>query len=168
MRDTMEEKTKNLLKVGGGALLYYLAAREAHKPFKGPLEGFFGSKAEAIVRGPAKLLWGLIANEGLRGLGVADNEAFGWTVLGALGVEWYVISYKTKFVSAASISSPVATGWDEYYAAGDKGVTVLPPPPPRTPVTYTPAYMPQPSPVTYAPTYMPGTAPANYDFGPGF
>ncbi len=123
----MEEKTKNLLKVGGGALLYYLAAREAHKPFKGSLEGFFSSKSEAIVRGPAKLLWGLIANEGLRGLGVADSGAFGWTVLGALGIEWYVVSYKTKFVSVPKTERPssavpvvpsIATGWEPWEHQG--------------------------------------------------
>ncbi len=45
-------------------------------------------------------------------------------------------------------------------------------PPPKTPVTYTSAPMPQP--VTYAPAYMPNTAPpvtyvpSSADFGPGF
>ena len=106
----MEDKTKAQLKVGAAALLYYWAARDAHKPFKGPLEGFLGAKTEAVLKGPVKLLWGLVANNALQELGLSPESAFNWTLAGALGLEWYIVNYKTKF--ALLQQPPPAVGWD--------------------------------------------------------
>lgn len=110
----MEDKTKAKLKVSAAALLYYWAARDAHKPFKGPLGGLLGSKTEAVLRGPVKLLWGLVANNGLQELGLSPESAFNWTLAGALGLEWYIVNYKTKFVTLQHSTQPTpapAVGW---------------------------------------------------------
>ncbi|HYX20205.1 MAG TPA: hypothetical protein VFA98_05115 [Thermoanaerobaculia bacterium] len=51
------------------------------------------------MNGPSKLLWGFFANEGLRGLGQSDGAALSWTLLGAIGIEWFVYTHRTKIVT---------------------------------------------------------------------
>jgi hypothetical protein len=117
----MDPKTKNLLKVGGGALLYYWAARKSHERLRGSdvvetpdglvLRPF--SKFNLGLNGVGKFLWGYMANEGLRGLGMHDDVALSWTVVGAATLEWYVLTNETRLMKlpARTPSLSPAVGW---------------------------------------------------------
>lgn len=118
----MDVKTKNLLKVGGGALLYYWAARKSRERLRGSdvvetpsgLELRPLSKFNVGFSSVGRFVWGYLANEGLRGLGMSDDGALGWTVVGAATLEWYVLTNKTKFakvpVHHEALPAP-AVGW---------------------------------------------------------
>lgn len=125
----MNDKTKNLLKVGGSALLYYLAVRKSHERLKGSdvVETPDGlalrpwSKFNLGFSGVGRFLWGYFANEGLRGLGMNDDVALGWTIIGAASLEWYVLTNDTKFakVPAHPTSLPPAVGWGHEWDWGE-------------------------------------------------
>ena len=180
----MEKKTLSLIQIAAAALFYTNAAR---KPTR---RGLGGPEVSVPMHATMKAFSGIMAFEALKGLGYSDALSAG-LVLASVGAwEWHLVSSGQSsaiVVGAESFEQERREerheerhdrherdrregrggegregehrGWGRHYA-GDGGVTVLPPPP-RVPVTYTPAYMPHTAPPT---TYVP----SNVDIGPGF